>query len=453
MKVIQDINTKSYVANLLTKWYILTNLPGIVLLNKHPTTIYIKKTFNMSINQLSTEIIQKIYECAAVKDVLSLSQTSKKNFEAYLGRQLPILQKAIYNSSYSPFPELVKLCLSDASNTIRKPLGTEVRRRYELDRVIRGGHNPNLTLNTIKRMVGYAEVAEKWVEIYPQLRWRYDSNNRRLLHPHERERLRKAIYQVWTYHNLFHDQLYCEFAPEPPRQGLFHLDDPRLRLARTWSTIDIVRQSEFVDKVLQLLEIEIFPSNTMLQHRYAQVLPTKTLQKMAWGDDYEHRLLADALGKLNPADALHLYLNTTTKDQRIEYLISKGKWFVMNPSTFASTLSSIVHGARTAFGQPAHEPPYLPSSHRRLAPPYVDLSDRDVEYGIVDCCEGDSKNYFATHVFTNDANPNGDVLLEIDPTIGYDSLWMDENTDGESTSLDENADQESFSSEEDSEED
>jgi len=407
----------------------------------------------MSIIQLSTEIVQKIYECATVKDVLNLSQTSKRNYEAYLGRQSPILQKAIYNSPYSPFPELVKLCLSDTSDTIRKPLGTEVRRRYELDRIIRGGHHPSITLATIKKMVGYAEVAEKWVEIYPQLRWRYDSNNRRLLHPHERERLRKAIYQVWTYHNLFHNQQYCEFAPEPPQYGVLHLDDLRLRLARTWSTIDIVRQSEFIDKVIQLLEIEIFPSNTMLQHRYAQVLPTKTLQKMAWGDDYEHRLLSDTLGKLSPADALYLYQNTATKNERLEYLISKGKWFMMNSSTLSSTLSRIVHGARTASGQPAHEPPYLPSSHRRLTPPYVDLSDRDIEYGIIDCCKGDGKNYFDSHVFANDSHPNGEVLLELDTTTGYHTLWMDENTDGESTSLDENADQERFSSEEDSEED
>ncbi|KAG9240056.1 hypothetical protein BJ878DRAFT_323692 [Calycina marina] len=404
----------------------------------------------MPISALSTELIQKIYEYAIVKDVLNLSQTSRKNHEAYLGRQVPILQKALYNSPYSPFPELIKLCFSDATNTIRKPVGTEVRRRYELDRVVRGGHNPNLTLAMIKGMVGYGEIAEQWAETYPQLRWRYDSNNRRLLHEHERTRIRKAIYQIWTYHNLFHNQVYCEFAPDPPRYGALHINDLRLRLARTWSTIDIVRQSELFDKVLQLLNIEIFPSNTMLQHRYAQHLPPKTLEKMAWGDDLEHRVLADTLGKLSPAEMLHLYQKTTTKSERLEYLISKGRWFLEHDSTFAITISRIVHGARYKFGQPAHEPPHLPSSLRRLTPPYVDLSDREVEYGIIDSCAADGEHYFNTHVYANDANPNGEVLLELDSTVGYHTMWLDENTDGEATSLDENADQDRDSSDEDS---
>ncbi|KAH8590190.1 hypothetical protein B0O99DRAFT_486532, partial [Bisporella sp. PMI_857] len=284
----------------------------------------------MSINLLSTEILQKIYEYATINSVINLSQTSKKNHGAYLGQQLPILRKALYNSSYSPYPELMKLYASDTTIATRNPIGTEVRRRYELEKVVRTSGHPHLNMEAIKKIVGYANVVQRWVEIYPQLRWRYDSNNRRLLRPHEAERLRKAIYQNWTYYNLFHNQLFCEFAPEPPRYGISHRDDLRLRLARTWTTIDIVRQSEVVDKLSQLMEIDIFPSNTMLQHQYAQVLPVKMLERMAWGEDQDHRHLSDVLGKLSPADILHLYENTTTKPERLQFLVSKGRWFSLH---------------------------------------------------------------------------------------------------------------------------
>jgi hypothetical protein len=366
----------------------------------------------MSIDRLSTELLQRIYEYSTIRDVINLSKTTKKNHNAYLGCQLRILQKAIYNSPYSPFPELIKLVISGEPDNIRKPIGTELRRGAIVDRVISSTKVPPLSLDFIMKMKRYANVAERWTEIYPQLRWRYDSSSRRLLRPVEAQRLRKAIYQIWTYHNLFHDKLFCDYSPEPPPQASPpHRNDLRFRLARTWSTIDMVRQSEFMDKMRQLLEIDLYPSNAMVQYSFNKFLPEKMLAKLAWGEDDFHRPLIDTLLKVTPDDLLHLYQDTTTKQERVQYLLKKGHWFVSSASSFDETVHMLAMAEREYHGWC---PPVFPSYAQPLRFPDVDLEDKDVEYGIVKNKEGE-KTPFALYLkehFSNDAIVSGEWVEE-----------------------------------------
>jgi len=383
----------------------------------------------MSINQLSIEILQNIYEYATIQDVIHLSMTSKKHWKAYLGRQLPILKKAFYNSPYGPYPELIKLVISGLPDTNRKLMGTEVRRRSILNHVISVGIMPNLTLDFIQKMVRYAKVADRWTEIYPQLRWRFDSDLRRVLRPHEAERLRCAIYQHWTYCNMFQDKDYCQWDPDLPHPGGHgdrHHDDLRFRLARTWTTIEIVRQSEFVDSLHQLLDIDLFPSNVMIQHRYSRTFPLKELAKYAWGDVEEHSHLGDALMKLTPADWLHLYQNTTTKSERAEYLRTKGRWFDA-PYTWDRCIQWMAGDERSRAGWPH---PDFPSAYMSANPPYVSLKDQDVKYGIIDCHENDGPGYYKTHVYANDASPTGEWVAEHLRPVFRNPPWKDDIDEG-----------------------
>jgi hypothetical protein len=376
----------------------------------------------MSISQLSTELLQKVYGYATIQDVINLSMTSKRNWNVFMGRKLPILQQAFYNSPYSPYPELIKLVISGLPDTNRKLVGTETRRRSILNHCISVGIMRNLSLDFIKKMVHYAKVADRWTELYPQLRWRFDSDERRILRPHEAERLRRAIYQYWTYCNLFQDQDYCEWDPEPPRAGPHYRNDLRLRLARTWTTIEIVRQSEFVDKMRQLVEIDLCPSNAMIQHRFSRSFPQKQLAKYAWGDEEEYGRLGDALLKLNPAEFLHLYQNTTTKSERLDYFKTKGRWFD-TPSSWDVTVQIMAADERR------RPHPHFPASTCSAIFPYVDLEDKDVPFGIIDCSEKDGPDYFKTHVYANDASPSGEWIDEYSRPTFQSPLWMLEDSD------------------------
>lgn len=381
----------------------------------------------MSIDQLSTELLQRIYEFSTIEDVINFSKTTKKNHNAYLGSQKHILRKAIYNSPYSPIPELVKLVISGEPDNIRKPLGTELRRGAMVDRVISSTKPSQLSVDFIKKMIHYGKIAERWTEIYPQLRWRYDSSNRRLLRPIEAERVRKAIYQIWTYHNLFHDKTFCEFSPDIPRlvPALSHRTDLRFRLARTWSTIDIIRQSEFMDKMRQVMEIDIFPSNEMVQYSFNETVPDKMLAKLAWGEERSHRPFVDTLLKLTPDDMLYLYHNTTSKQERLQFLLGKGQWFYSKSSSFNATIYVLTLMERCH----GHPPVQLPSCSDSLRFGHVFVEDENVKYGIVDNAKPAGRQYLhLKEQFSNDGVPNGE-WVEPDFADLDQSEWNDSGSD------------------------
>lgn len=373
------------------------------------------------------ELLQKIYDYATILDVLHLSMTSKKHRAAFLGRKMPILRSAFYNSHYSPYPELLKLVISGMPDPNRKLLSTEVRRRAIVSHVINASVVPTLTLDLIQRMVRYAKVANKWTEIYPQLRWRYDSDERRVLHPHEAERLRCAIYQHWTYSNLFHDKDYCEWDPDAPYG---HRSDLRLRLVRTWTTIQIVRQSEFVDKMRQLLEIELYPSDAIIQHRHSRPLPPKELAKYGWGGYNPYTELCEALLKFTPEDILHVYQSTSTKSERLDFLRSKGSWF-QTPASWDQAVGCMANEERSRPGRPH---PRFPSASVSCLPLRVDLEDHPVEFGIIDCCKEDGPAYYKSHLYANDASPSGEWVAEHLRPSFRSRLWLEDNADGDSDS-------------------
>lgn len=301
--------------------------------NQHKITlkIYNRINFRMSITKLSTELLQKIYEYSELSDVIHLSQSSRRNYRVFLGRRMHHLEQGLHNS-YSPLPSLLKLAISNDPDKSRKPIGTEIRINITLDRIFQVEDKPKLTLELMKKMVEYGQLAERWTELYPRLRWRFDSDNRRLLRPHEKARLRAAIYHHWTYTTLFHSRTFTQYAPDPPSAASH--DDPRHRLLRSYSSIEHIQLSEFLAHAEQLVELDLYPSHSIVREQYMPaILPPTTLDKMAWGGGNEYRRLVRDIMKLSPADLLHLVDNTSTKSERLEFLRQKEACFGDVPGT------------------------------------------------------------------------------------------------------------------------
>ncbi|KAK0122433.1 hypothetical protein ONS95_010668 [Cadophora gregata] len=304
----------------------------------------------MSITNLSTEILQKIYDNAELQDLLALARSCRRAYRVFLGRRMYLLTCGLHNS-YSPLPSLLKLVLSNEPDKSRKPIGTEIRINILLSRITQVGPDPKLTLEQMKKMVIYGKIAERWTELYPRLRWRVGSDNRRLLHPHEKERLRKAIYHHWTYTTLFHSRTYTSYSPYPPSPA--SLDDPRHRLLRTYSTAEQIQLSDYLFHVEQLVESDLYPSNSIVrsQDPYSHSLPPRALAKIAWGEGNEYRRLVRDIMKLSPADILHLVENTCTKAERMEFLYAKEACFGDVPATMNYALSTVsVERARVGWG-------------------------------------------------------------------------------------------------------
>jgi len=246
-----------------------------------------------------------------------------------------------------------------------------------------------LTLELMKKMVEYGKIADRWTELYPRLRWRFGSDNRRLLHPHEKERLRRAIYHHWTYTTLFHSRVFTQYSPDPPSPASH--DDPRHRLLRTYSTVDHIQLSEFLAHIEQLVELDLYPSNSIVQEHYSHSLPPRALAKIAWGEGNEYRRLVRDILKLSPADLLHLVENTTTKTERLDFLYAKEACFGDVPATLNYALSTVsVERARHCWGLDGSALKLLvptlqfASLRPSLPEPESDFGDDNLVFGIVD---------------------------------------------------------------------
>lgn len=362
----------------------------------------------MSINDLSTEILQRICEYTNIQDLMHLSQTSRKHYRVLLGRRMYLLEQAMHNS-YSPLQPLYKLVLAHEPDKTRKPMGTELKKNLVLNRIIQVPAKPKYTVELFKKMAQFGKVAERWTEIYPQFRWRFGSINRRFLHDQEKERLRGAIYHHWIYSSLFHDQAFTQYDPEPPSPT--SVTDPRLRLLRTFSTIEHIHLSEFLAHVLLLLELDIYPSNHIVQDHYATPLPTRALSKLAWGDGNEHRRLIRDIMKLSPKDLLHLVDHTTTKQERLDFLYSQGQHFRSAPATLNYAIAAInmersierrrdpvFHSVRGHLFFPSHIP----------AVPNQDLQDDTMMFGIIDVPGAEECTEFVDW-YGNDGSKDGEL--------------------------------------------
>ncbi|KAH8820592.1 hypothetical protein F5884DRAFT_826955 [Xylogone sp. PMI_703] len=252
----------------------------------------------MSLTVLSTEVLQRIYELSSVQDLLHLAQTSKKTYNAFIGYKLPLLEQAVYNT-YSPVPELYKLVISSEPDGCRKPLSTEVRRDTFLSRIMRAPPNPFMTFELIVKMVQFGKVAAKWTEFWPRLCWKYNYFQRRLLRPHEQERLRAAIYRYWIYNNLFHDELYVRSHQRMPLPN--DAQDPRLRFLRSFTTIELIQLSDFVDKLQLFVSSELFSAFHRFQFRYRSgfLWHYTSHRTWAWEDDIHRPWVVDVM-KFDP---------------------------------------------------------------------------------------------------------------------------------------------------------
>ncbi|EPE27105.1 hypothetical protein GLAREA_03019 [Glarea lozoyensis ATCC 20868] len=366
----------------------------------------------MSITLLSTELLQRIYEYATIHDALHLSQTSKRNYRAFLGRRMPIMYQAMHNS-YGPLPELVKLVISNEQDRSRRPMGTELRRNNVVNRILEIPETPKLTIELMKKMLEYGKVAETWAEVYPRLRWRFGSDSRRFLRSHERQRLRQAIYIHWTYTSLFHDQTYTQFAPDPPVNS--SQDDPRLRLLRAYPGTSLAQLSEFHFHIMQVIEHDLYPSNQVILDHYSHNLPWRSLEKLAWGErGNDYWRLVRAIMKFNPRDMLHLVEHTSTKTERADFLRAQGPHFPDTPETLNEALR-VISAERSQEAKATSDPSLrVPYCHSFAV--VFDLRQEDIEYwgghetGIVDVSPAEIKEATARRSL-HSQSANNDLSL------------------------------------------
>jgi hypothetical protein len=334
----------------------------------------------MLFEYLATELVSHIFlSCTSISDVVSLSSTCRRFRNIYNSSQkLAVLENAA-ETQFGPLQDLTQLLTHNASQPAH---------------IIR---SVPFSMALLKQIVHTGRVAEKWCNIYPFKKWKYNYENRRLLTSDERYRLRRAIYRLWLYSRAFHNR-------EHPRESrvMRLVVQKRAGLLHNWSTIELAEIADVHGVVREVLRSSICPSNGTIAHKFKKRYPdnehhllfnihlnyppqptpppihnpflsqfqttssnlsshfhssstfaSRNASKFAlyphhemgsqgWGDDIPHYYVVEDMLKLDPDQIMWLKENAPLKGMVEGYVRGLGDWFENNGETWKQTLEWVL---------------------------------------------------------------------------------------------------------------
>lgn len=327
---------------------------------------------------LATELVTQVYlACTSVTDVIALSSTCHRFRDIYSSsRKLHILETAA-EAQFGPLRDVVQLLTHNGSQPAH---------------IIR---SVPFSIALLKQIVHAGRVAEKWCEIYPFKKWKYNFELRRLLTSYERYVLRRAIYRLWLYSRAFHN-------PEHPREwrATKLVVQKRAGLLHNWSTLELAEIADVHSVVREVVNSNICPSNSTIARKfkkrhpdndhhllfnihlnyppppnvppaynpfttqYSNTLsshfnstptynsrhaaskyslhPNHEVGAEGWGDDIPHYYVVEDMLKLDPEQIMWLKENAPLKGIVEGYVRGLGNWFENNGETWVQTLEWVL---------------------------------------------------------------------------------------------------------------
>jgi hypothetical protein len=334
----------------------------------------------MLFEDLATELVTQVFfSCNTIADVLALSSTCRRFRKIYASSQRLAMLHSAAETQYGPLQDLTQLLTHNASQPAH---------------IIR---DVPFSAALLKQIVHHGHIAEKWCEIYPFKKWKYNYESRRLLTGEEHYRLRRAIYRSWLYSRAFHNRDY-------PRE--LRVTRPilqrRAALLHNWSTWELAEIADVNAVIREVVHSNICPSNgtiarkfkkrhpdnehsllfnihlnypppaPMQSHnpfpaqyhittnnssthfnntptytaRYASskfsLLPNHEIGAEGWGDDIPHYYVIEDMLKMDPEQIMWLKENAPLKGMVEGYVRSLGDWFENNGETWVQTLEWVL---------------------------------------------------------------------------------------------------------------
>jgi hypothetical protein len=330
----------------------------------------------MLFEDLATELVVHIYlSCNAAKDVTALSSTCDRFRNIYNSSQkLPILEQ-VAETQFGPLQDLTQLLTHNASQP------AHITRSVPF------------SLALLKQMVQHGRVAEKWCEIYPFKKWKYNFESRRLLTSDEHYRVRRAIYRIWLYSRAFHNYDHNR-EHRATRPVLLK----RAALLHNWSTWELAEIADVHGVMRDVVQSNICPSNGTIARKFGKrypgnehsllfnihlnypptapqafnpfapnplatqlhntptyasryaaskysLHPSHEVGAEGWGDDIPNYYVIEDMLKLQPDQILYLKENAPLKgmvEAYIKDLCPGNDWFTNNGETWVQTLQFVL---------------------------------------------------------------------------------------------------------------
>lgn len=340
------------------------------------------KTIKMLFEYLATELVSHIFfSCTSITDVLALAGTCRRFHYIYASSQkLAILEHAA-EAQFGPLQDLTQLLTHNASqpaHVVRPVL---------------------LSVALLKQILHAGRVAEKWCDIYPFKKWKYNYEKRRLLTEEERYRLRRAIYRLWLYSRAFHTR-------DHPRElrATKLVVQKRAALLHNWDTFELAEIADVHSVLREVVQNNICPSNGTISRKFKKRYPDTSDHHLlfnihlnypspvpevpahnpftnqyhnapsslqahfhnsqtfnsryasskfslhphhevgaeGWGDDIPHYYVVEDMLKLDPEQLMWLKENAPLKGMVESYVRTLGDWFENNGETWGQTLEWVL---------------------------------------------------------------------------------------------------------------
>ncbi|KAL0262103.1 hypothetical protein SLS55_003539 [Diplodia seriata] len=327
---------------------------------------------------LATELVAQIFfHISSVTDVLALSATCHRFRSIYSSsRKLPILEHAA-EEQYGPLLDATQLLTHNSSQPAH------------LIRTV------PLSIALIKQLVHVGRVAERWADVYPFKKWKYNFEDRRLLTAAERSRVRRGLYRLWLYNRAFYNRAH----PRETRMSRPVLLE-RAALLHNWSTWELAEMADVHAVLREVVLGNVCPSNGTIARRFKKRFPERDQNQLCfnihlnypppvtnpfnspfhsspnalsnyyqhagphdnrlhyskytatahhepgaegWGDDIPHYYVVEDMMKLDPEQILWLKENAPLKGQVEMFVKGLGDWFENNGETWSQTLEWVLN--------------------------------------------------------------------------------------------------------------
>lgn len=213
------------------------------------------------IMRIPVEIVLRVFGNLDLGSAFQLSETNKK-FRRIFETHREFLILSILEIELSPFDDLLQYIVQIGED-LDIPLGPCLRRRiYHRGKLVSEGEMPtigeeghvllppvSLDQEHFRRLIATYHLVKAWEQFFPQYRFRRCLSDCRELRPHERERLRRAIYRWMSYAYYFHSDLKRpnRFIPEAKSK------DIRCKKLRLLSNVELVELEDLWDTVVAMV--------------------------------------------------------------------------------------------------------------------------------------------------------------------------------------------------------
>ncbi|KAK3387242.1 hypothetical protein B0H63DRAFT_154092 [Podospora didyma] len=151
-------------------------------------------------------------------------------------------------------------------------------------------------------------AVKQWEREFQRLRFVRHPEHSRILHAHERERLRQSLYLWWRFARYFHSSCHFEGTEDVHRFWLRRPDSPDVRCnyLRQFSTTQLHELWDMWETIRAAVSREVCPSTVAVREESGNSLSRAEAARVGWGDPVENDHILATIMKLCPEDILHI---------------------------------------------------------------------------------------------------------------------------------------------------